>query len=191
MVDAFATYEQLGTALNRTFTVGAESDWITSLLEDASTYLREDVIGQQVFPQTTASFLAWPEGSGAIVLPQAPVIAVTGVTLAGAPIDFEWRDNLVTVATDKQVEVTFTYGYTTPPEGLKRWACVLVSQALQLLENQLGLSVGGLSSLAIDDFRLAFANAGEETGMTLSDRNIALIRRQYSTGDVHVTDSRA
>lgn len=191
MVDAFATYEQLGTALNRTFTEGAESGWITSLLEDASTYLREDVIGQQVYPQTTASFLAWPEGSGAIVLPQAPVIAVTGVTLEGAPIDFEWRDDRVTVATDKQVEVTFTYGYATPPEGLKRWACVLVSQALQLLENQLGLSVGGLSSLAIDDFRLAFANAGEETGMTLSDRNIALIRRQYSTGDVHVTDSRA
>lgn len=189
-MDAFATVDQLGTALNRTF-AGDEVAWVTSLLEDASTYLREDVIGQQVYPQATTSFLAWPEGSGVIVLPQSPVIAVTGVTLAGTPISFEWRDDRVTVATDKQVEVTFTYGYAAAPDGLKRWALVLVSQALQLLENQLGLSVGGLSSVAIDDFKLAFANAGEETGITLSDRNIALIRRQYSTGDVHVTDSRA
>jgi len=190
-VDAFATYTDLEKILNRTFVVGSEADWVTALLESASTYLREDVIGQQVYPQSTSTFKAWPEGSGVVILPQFPVQAVTAVTSAGLPVEFVWRDDHVEVDIREQVSVTFTYGYLLPPEGLKRWTCVLVSQALQLLENALGLSVGGLSSVAIDDFKLAFANAGEETGITLSDRNIALIRRQYSTGDVHVSESRA
>lgn len=188
-MDAFATYEDLELRLNRLFTVG-ERAWITSLLEDASTYLREDVIGQQVFPASTSTFLAWPEPLGTVVLPQHPVVSVTAVTVGGVSVPFVWRDDVVETSQEKQVAVTFTYGYTTAPEGLRRWACVLVSQALSLLENQLGLSVGGLSSVAIDDFRVAFADAGEETGITLSDRNIALIRRQYSTGDLHVAGVR-
>ena len=190
-MDAFATYTDLEKILNRTFVVGSEADWVTALLESASTYLREDVIGQQVYPQSTSTFKAWPEGSGVVILPQFPVQAVTAVTSAGLPVEFVWRDDHVEVDIREQVSVTFTYGYLLPPEGLKRWTYVLVSQALQLLENALGLSVGGLSSVAIDDFKLAFANAGEDTGITLSDRNIALIRRQYSTGDVHVSESRA
>ena len=189
-MDAFATQADLGKLLNREFTV-AEQAWVTVLLESASTYLREDVIGQQVYPRSTSTFKAWPEAAGAVVLPQFPVTAVTSVTAAGVPVEFLWRDDRVELGSSDQVEVTFTYGYLTPPLGLTRWACVLVSQALSLLENDLGLSVGGLSSVAIDDFKLAFANAGEDTGMTLSDRNIALIRRQFSAGDVHVSESRA
>lgn len=190
MVDAFATVADLELRLNRQFSVG-ERPWITSLLEDASSYLREDVMGQQVFPPATSTFLAWPDDSGAVVLPQQPVASVTAVTVAGVAVSYTWRDDRVETGQSERVAVTFTYGYTVAPDGLNRWACVLVSQVLGLLENQLGLSVGGLSSVAIDDFRVAFADAGEETGITLSDRNIALIRRQYSTGGVHVTDSRA
>ncbi|GAB3125916.1 hypothetical protein [Glaciibacter psychrotolerans] len=189
-MDAFATYDDLGKLLNRTFTVGVEAAWITTLLESASTYLREDVIGQQVYPQATSTFAAWPDTTGTVALPQFPVVSVASVTLGGAPIWFRWVDDRVETRQQERVEVTFTYGYALAPEGLKRWACVLVSQALQLLENELGLSIGGLSSVSIDDFKLAFANAGEDTGMTLSARNIALIRRQFSTGDVHVSDTR-
>ena len=188
-MDAFATADDLAGLLNRDFT-NEEAAWVTTLLEAASTYLREDVIGQQVYPQATATFKAWPESTGDVVLPQQPVIDVTQVTVDGEPIDFRLVDERVEVGTLKQVAVTFTYGYETPPEGLKRWTCVLASQALQLLENQLGMSVGGLSSVAIDDFKVAFANAGEDTGITLSDRNIELIRRRYSRGDVHVVGSR-
>jgi hypothetical protein len=85
--------------------------------------------------------------------------------------------------------VTFTFGYAVAPDGLKRWTCLLVSQALVPLELNLGLSVGGLSSVALDDFKVAFADGGEATGMSLSDRNVALLRRQYGT-DVHVGGSR-
>jgi hypothetical protein len=185
-VDAFATYTDLEARLNREFTV-EERPWITTLLEDASTYLR-DLIGFQVFPQSAVTFSAWPS-AGEVVLPQQPVQAVTSVTVGGTAVDFEVRDGVVYVDTDDEVTIAFTYGYALPPEGLKRWACVLVSQALVPLELNLGLTVGGLSSVALDDFRAAFADGGEGTGMSLSDRNIALIRQQYANG-VHVGGSR-
>jgi hypothetical protein len=177
MVDAFATVDDLAARLNRTFSA-EEEPWITTLLEDASTYLREDVIGLQVFPQSEVTFTAWPS-NGEVVLPQQPVF------VGATEIGFVLRDGVLFVDTDDEVTITFTFGYAAAPEGLKRWACVLVSQALVPLELNLGLTVGGLSSVALDDFKAAFADGGEGTGMSLSDRNIALIRRQYAT-DVHV-----
>lgn len=183
-MDAFATYQDLEGRLNRTFTV-PEQAWITTLLEDASTYLREDVIGLQVYPQSSATFSAWPDGAGEIVLPQQPVITVDAVEQDSVALEYTHRDGILFVDACDPVDVTFTYGYAAAPEGLKRWACVLVSQALIPLELNLGLTVGGLSSVALDDFKAAFADGGEGTGMSLSDRNIALIRRQYGT-DVHV-----
>ena len=63
-----------------------------------------------------------------------------------------------------------------------------MSQALIPLEAGLGLTVGGLSSVALDDFKAAFADAGELTGMTLSDRNIRLLRESFGvSGSVVVT----
>ena len=183
-MDAFATVDDLAARLNRTFSVEEEA-WITTLLEDASTYLREDVIGLQVFPQSSSTFTAWPDGAGEIQLPQQPVITVDAVEQDSEAIEYTHRDGVIFVDTCEPVDITFTYGYELAPEGLKRWACVLVSQALVPLELNLGLTVGGLSSVAIDDFKAAFADGGEGTGMSLSDRNIALIRRQYGT-DVHV-----
>ena len=182
-MDAFATYQDLEARLNRVFSVD-EQAWITTLLEDASTFLREDVIGLQVYPQSTVTFTAWPV-NGEVVLPQQPVISVTSVEVGGDAIDYVLRDGVVFVDTVDQVTIEFTFGYAVAPEGLKRWACVLVSQALIPVELGLGLSVGGLSSVALDDFKAAFADAGESTGIALSDRNIALIRGQYNSG-VHV-----
>lgn len=193
MVDAFATYTELGLRLNRTFTVGAESAWITSLLEDASTYLRDDVLGQQIFPQTTSTFTAYPDG-GRVDMPQSPVISIDSVLRAGVPLvlntDYTRRDNTIVLDNDEPVDITFTYGYSTAPESLKRWCMVLVSQALIPLEQQLGLTAGGLSSVAIDDFKAAWANAGEESGITLTDRNIRLLREQFGSRVSHVVTTR-
>jgi hypothetical protein len=188
-VDAFATYQELGLRLKRTFTVGEESEWITTLLEDASTYLRDDVLGLQVYPQATATFVAWADG-GQIELPQTPVISVDSVKQNGTTLDYTRRDNTLFVRTDDAVEVTFTYGYPVAPESLKRWACVLVSQTLMPLELKLGLTAGGLSSVAIDDFKVAFADAGEATGMQLSDRNIASLRAQFGVTGSYVVGTR-
>lgn len=189
-MDAFATVDDLAARLNRVFSA-EEEVWITTLLEDASTYLRDDVIGLQVFPQETATFTAWPDAGSEVVLPQHPVISVDAVTVGGSAVEYEERDGVVFLGsrTSEQVTVTFTFGYELAPDSLKRWTCVLVSQALLPLELNLGLTVGGLSSVALDDFRAAFADAGELSGIALSDRNIALLRRQFR-GEVEVGGSR-
>lgn len=186
-MDAFATYEDLELRLNRVFTE-AERPWITSLLEDASTYLRDDVLGMQVWPQDTSTFTVYPNG-GRIELPQHPVVSVDSVTYDAEELDYTRHDNTLTVRVDGPVEVTFTYGYALPPESLKRWTCVLVSQALLPLEQSLGLTAGGLSSIAIDDFKAAWADAGAESGITLSDRNINLLREQFGSRLLSVVSS--
>ena len=189
-MDAFATYSDLEARLNRVFSV-EEQAWITTLLEDASTYLRDDVIGLQVYPQSEVTFSAWPS-NGEVVLPQQPVISVDTVVQDSVAVDFTLRDGVLFLGShdcDLPVDVTFTFGYADAPESLKRWACVLVSQALVPVELGLGLTVGGLSSVALDDFKAAFADAGESTGIALSDRNIGLIRAQYNSG-VYVGGSR-
>jgi hypothetical protein len=188
MVDAFATATDLAARLNRTFTE-AEVVWINTLLEDASAYLRDDVLGLQVFPQATATFVAYPDG-GEIDLPQSPVVSVDSVKVNGTETGYTRHDNTLYVATSEPVTVTFTYGYETAPASLTRWACVLVSQALIPLELKLGLTAGGLSSVAIDDFKASFADAGEATGMQLSERNIAQLRASYGVASTHVVSTR-
>lgn len=192
-MDAFATYVEFGNRVNRTFTVGTESDWITSLLEDASTYLRDDVLGQQIFPQSTSTFTAWPDG-GRVEIPQQPLISVDSVVQSGVTLvpdtDYKLRDSTLSFNHDAPVDITFTYGYEVAPESLKRWTMVLVSQTLIPLEQQLGLTAGGLSSIAIDDFKAAWANAGEESGTTLTDRNIKLLRQQFGSRLGYVVTTR-
>ena len=177
-MQAFATYADLEARLNRTFTLG-ERAWVSTLLEDASTYLRDDVLGgQQVFPQASSTFTAYPD-AGWIELPQHPVITVTAVTRGGVSIPFTRRDESVRVDSSEACDVTFTYGYQSVPDTFVRWACVLVSQTLIPLELKLGLTLGGLSSVALDDFKVAFASGSESAGMELSQRNIDSLRARY------------
>ncbi|RLP76328.1 hypothetical protein D9V32_05515 [Mycetocola tolaasinivorans] len=176
-MDAFATPEELGKRLKRTFTK-TETEWVQTLLEDASTYLREDVIGSHVFPEVQSTFTAYPN-AGEIEVPSLPLRSVDSVTRDGQSVPFTLRDNVVTVSGDDAVEVTFTHGYPKAPAGLARWAMVLASQAMVPVELELGLTVGGLSSLQLDDFKVAFAAGGEGTGMSLSDSNIRRIRESY------------
>jgi hypothetical protein len=188
-VDAFATYSELGIRLNRTFTGGVESAWITSLLEDASTYLRNDVLGLQVWPRSQSTFTAYPDARR-VDIPQSPMVSVDSVLREGVAVEYTQRDNVLTVDNDLPLSITFTYGYLLPPDSLKRWTMVLVSQVLLTLEQGLGLTAGGLSSVAVDDFKAAWADAGADSGITLSDRNVALLRRQFGSVDSHVVTTR-
>lgn len=187
-MEAFATYTDLETRLNRVFTA-PERTWVTALLADASTYLRDDVLGgQQVFPQSTSEFTAYPVG-GWIDLPQHPVVSIQSVTRNGLNVPFTRRDDAIKIDGDEPAVVTFTYGFATSPEMLKRWTCVLVSQALIPLELKLGMTVGGLSSVALDDFKVSFASGAEQTGMELSQRNIDSLRTMFGA-NAFVTESR-
>lgn len=186
-MDAFATAEQLGKRLKRTFTDGAEKEWIEELLEDATAYLRSE-IEQEIYPRTTSTYTAYPT-NGREDLPQVPIVEVLAVTRDGQDLDFRYLPGRVLVDDDAPCDVTFTWGYATVPRELTRVTCVLVSQVLMLLEAELGLTVGGLSSAQIDEFRLAWADAGEQSGMTLPDRLRDRLRRQYGRGDVHVAEA--
>lgn len=188
-MSAFATAGDLGKRLKRTFQEGDEVNWINELLEDASSYLRS-VIGQEVFPRTTSTYTAYPT-NGREDLPQWPVVSVQEVRRNGALITYRYEPGVVIVGSDEPCEITFTWGYETAPRELSRLACVLVSQTLLPLEAELGLTAGGLSSAQIDDFRIAWADGGEQSGMTLTEHAENRIRREFGRGDVHVTEARA
>jgi len=187
-MEAFATAADLGKKLRRTFEPGEETEWIDDLLADASAHLRS-VIGQEVYPTTTSEYVAYPSG-GRVDLPQWPVVSVGSVTRDGHSVGFEYRPGFIMVRDDAPCDVTFTWGYSVIPAELKRLACVLVSQALLPLENQLGLTAGGLSSVAIDDFKLAWADAGASSGMALTEHAERAIQRQFGQGGIDVLEAR-
>ena len=184
---AFATAAELGLKLKRTFAPGAETEWIDELLADASDHLRS-VIGQEIFPVTTSTFVAYPSG-GRVDLPQWPVVSVGAVERDGAALEHTYRPGFLMVYGDDPCDVTFTWGYSTVPNELKRLACVLVSSALLPLENDLGLTAGGLSSVALDDFKLAWADAGAQSGMALTSHAEAAIQKRFGQGSISVIET--
>lgn len=184
---AFATVADLEAALNKTF-VGDELTQAESLLDAASDHLRF-VIGQQVFPRQTSTYVAYPS-FGREDLPQWPVVdgSIT-VERDLVPVDFKYRPGYIVVSSDDPVDVTFTWGFDTAPPELKRLAVVLAAQALQMFEMTGGLTGGGLSSLSIDDFRAAFADGGSETGIALTKHAERSIRQRFGRGDVGIVEA--
>ncbi|MGW9587494.1 hypothetical protein [Microbacterium sp. NPDC055455] len=186
-MEAFTNSDAVAARLNRTFT-SAEDEWVTTLLVDASAYLRS-VIGQDVYPVTTSTFTAWPD-AGRVDLPQYPVVSVDAVERDDVAVEYTYRPGYVTVSCDDPVDVTFTWGVDTAPEILVSLSAVLVSQAIMSVETGTGLTFGGLSSIALDDFRAAFADGGASSGMVLPVPQQKLIRRQFGRGDVDVVETR-
>lgn len=184
---AFTNPDAVSARLNRTFT-SAEEDWVKALLVDASAYLR-GVIGQDVFPTTQSTFTAWPD-AGRVDLPQYPVVSVDAVERDGEAVEYRYRPGFITVDCDEPVDVTFTWGVAVAPPLLVSLSAVLVSQAVLAVEAGTGLTFGGLSSVALDDFRAAFADGGASSGMVLPEPQQALIRRQFGRGDVTVVETR-
>lgn len=183
---AFASANDLATLLNRTFTT-EEQAWVGDLLDAASSYLRGE-IGQLVFPQQEVTYTAYPN-AGREDLPQWPIVSIGSVQRDGVDVDYSYRPGYLLVSGDGPVDVTYTFGLAQAPDELARLACVLVSSALIPLEHDLGLTVGGLSSVAIDDFKVAFADAGAATGMVLPPIQLESIRRQFGRGDVTVVET--
>lgn len=184
---AFATRAELSLLTGRVFTTEQEPQ-IDALLEAASSYLR-GIIGQDVYPTTTSTYTAYPSG-GREDLPQWPVVSVDAVERDAVEIDYTYRPGFVLVDGDDPVDITFTWGYTTAPAELSRLTIVLVGQALTTLEMGLGLSVGGLSSVSIDDFKAAFADGGADSGMSLTVHAERSVQKMFSQGGVTVHELR-
>ncbi|WP_298742289.1 hypothetical protein [uncultured Microbacterium sp.] len=185
---AFATADDLAALLNRTFT-SAEEAWVGTLLDAASSYLRGLADGQILYPQQTVTYTGYPS-AGREDLPQWPVVSVGSVTRDGAPVEYKYRPGFIMVSGDEPVDITFTFGHVTAPTELNRLACVLVSAALIPLEAELGLTAGGLSSVALDDFKVAFADAGAQSGMTLPKIQADAVRKQFGRGGIDTVEAR-
>jgi hypothetical protein len=183
---AFATVSDLEALLKTTY-AGADKAQVEALLEAASGHLRF-VIGQDVFPVTTTTYTAYPT-FGREDLPQWPVVRVESVQRDGVDVRFTYRPGFIMLGSDEPVEVTFTWGVSAAPSELKRLTLVLAAQALQMFETTGALSAGGLSSLAIDDFRAAFADGGAETGISLTPHAEKAIRRAFGRGDISVIEA--
>lgn len=183
---AFAEVADLEELLKTTY-VGDDRTQVEALLDAASDHLRF-VIGQDVFPVTTSTYTAYPT-FGREDLPQWPVVSVDAVERDSVAVDFKYRPGFILVGSDDPVDVTFTWGFQTVPGELKRLCLVLAAQALQMFEVTGGLSGGGLSSLSIDDFRAAFANGGETTGISLTKHAERSIRNTFGRGDVGIVEA--
>lgn len=173
---AFATHVELGKRLGRTFTPG-EQLWVTELLGDAAEYMR-GIIGEQVYPPKQVTFTAWPD-CGRVDLPASAVQSIDTVTRDGQPVSFRRVLAHLDVAGSGPVDVTITVGFTAAPRDLVALNCAMVSSQVMLVEAGLGLQVGGLSSVALDDFKVAFADAGEQTGLSLPAMQQEYLRNRY------------
>lgn len=184
---AFATRADLEKTLQRSFS-GNEIAWIDELLEQASSYLRS-VAGQWIYPKRTSTYTAYPS-NGREDLPQRAVRSVDSVKRDGEEIAYEYRPGYIKIGSDDPIDITFTYGFDESPEELKRLTCVLVAQVLIPLENDLGLTAGGLSSVQLDDFKLAFADGGASTGITLTPHAEAMVKQEFGHGGIYSVELR-
>lgn len=157
----FATADDVADTLNRSFTP-EEEEWVETLLGQSADYLR-GVIGQHVYPPVTATFEAYPV-HGRVDLPQSYISAIVSVEADGTDVPYTRFEDTLEGVHHPVVDVTFTYGATEPPKDLVGINVAMVSSAITLVENDLGVSIGGLSSLALDDFKIAFADGGDKTG---------------------------
>jgi len=179
---AFATSDDLALRLNRTFTVSEEA-WVSALLEDAADFMR-GVMGSRVYPSSQSTYVAYPIG-GRVTLPQGFVRSVDAVERDGealvVDVDYTRRQDTLFVDCDDPVDVTFTYGLSVAPTDLVSINCALVSQMMLTVTAGLGLTGAGLSSIAIDDFKAAFADAGASTGLSMTDQTRNYLVGKYGT----------
>lgn len=178
---AFATPANLGARMKRTFTVD-EQEWVGTLLEDAAAYLR-GVARAAIYPVQTSTYTAYPMG-GRATMPQPYVVSIGPVVRTDSPttpVNFVRFEDGIYLYSDDVVDITFTYGLAEPPQDLVALNCAIVSGQIVLVENELGLQVGGLSSVALDDFKIAFADGGAGTGLALPAPQIAYLEKNYGT----------
>lgn len=185
-MDAFATYADLGTRMLRTFEP-AEQEWVTALLEDAAAFMR-GVMRNQVYPPAQSTYVAYPVG-GWVRLPQSHIKSVDSVIGPTGAVTWRQHQDSIQVSCADPITITFSYGLATPPADLVAINCALVSQMMLTVEAQLGLNAGGLSSASIDDYKLAFADGGDGSGLSLTASTREYLEERYGTTTWFVSGS--
>jgi hypothetical protein len=127
----------------------------------------------------TSTYVAYPV-LGRVDLPQSFVADIVSVKANGANVPFTRFEDSIQDVFYQSVEVTFSYGAAEPPADLVGINVAMVASAILLVEADLGVNVGGLSSLALDDFKIAFADGGDKTGhLTLPALTQENLQRAY------------
>lgn len=173
---AFATTAELGVRMNRTFLPG-EQAWVTALLDDAAAIIRGE-IGFPVYPSQTSTYLVYPV-FGRVPLPPLTTAITTVAPTNGSTVTWSRFEDTLCVSCNTPMNITVTYGLATVPADLKAINCALASGAILTVEAGLGLNSGGTSSVAIDDFKVAFADGGASSGMTLTPSSKQYITEHY------------
>lgn len=155
-------------------------------LLDASAEVIRGIVGV-VYPPVTATVTLWPS-DGWVDLPTY-LRSVDAVTQGGSPIAYERHANSIHVHTRSAVEVTFTAGLDAAPADVVAVNVAMVTQALTTIELGLGLTGGGLSSIAIDDFKSGFADGGASAGLfALTPHVVQSLTAKYGTS-VYTTEA--
>ena len=171
---ALATAADLAGRL--TVAVPAEpllTGWNDALL-DASNALR-DAIGQPITPAVSTLSVAVNE-FGFALIPVSPVVSVTavvdpnGVTLPTDGSAFQVRGQRLNIfgpyyvsapwgtSVDPTYHVTVSHGWSVIPGEILRWVYVLAAAQIQSVGNgNLGMN-GGVTSVAIDDGKVTYAD---------------------------------
>lgn len=182
----FAEIADLQYRLNKTFTVG-ETDWLNAILSDATEHLRS-VLGWQVYPQATVTIKTKVNIGDFYRIPIQPVQSIGAVKVDGDAVTVTDFDGGIQFQDKGIAEISFTAGYAMVPPVLTSWACVLAAQAIDAVKKLGMLSSAGLSSVSIDDFKMAWAGGGEGSGFVLPERVIEQLRSVYGTSS-YVTGS--
>lgn len=184
---SFATVADLEKATKKTF-AGQDIVWVTELLEQASAHLRT-VTGWQVFPPATMTYRTRLKACEFYPLPVQPSALVSVALKDGTAVGTDEYDGGFEPDKGGTATVTFTAGYAAAPPDLKSWTVVLASQVMDVVTKLGMLSSGGLSSVAIDDFKMVWTQTGENTaGYGIPDAVAVRLKEAYGAS-AYVTGS--
>jgi hypothetical protein len=166
-------------------------DTADGLLARASTRLRR-AAGQPITSSTSTVRL--PVEDGTVLLPAPPVTAVAsvlGVDCTGATYTLAcWsrQDTVITVPCGTtEVEVEYTHGYPTVPDGIVELACAIASRLAATPADAEGL----LRSRSIDDFSETFATEAIAAAGDLLPGEREALEDALGTPEVQMARSRS
>jgi hypothetical protein len=169
----------LQARLNKVFP-DPDQAWVQELLDDASDHLRS-VLGWQVWPSAVVTVRTKVKIGDFYRLPIQPVQSLGSVLVDGAAVAVDEFDGGIQFKDQGIADITFTAGYGTIPKVLTSWTCVLAAQVMDAITKLGMLSGAGLSSVSIDDFKMAWANGAEGSGYVLPDRVVEQLRESFGT----------
>lgn len=177
----FATSQQVETSMGRVFTV-QEHAQVTGWLEEASDFVRDVAGGEAIYPRGQSTYTDWVL-HGRIRVPFRFLVSVDAVTEDGEPVTYREFENRLLFTPDLEghkLQLTVTTGLPTAPTLLRSYVIGMVEKRMTLTEMGVGVQFGGLSSVALEDFKVAFADGGDKAGfLSLPTHSTDLIRRRF------------